>query len=172
MSKVKLLFAALGVGLLVSMVGAAIAALSVKRKIVPIDAPDADEVRLAAIFDSVMFKSTATAFRGGQVDLWFGGGVIDLRQATLDPAGARLEVRAVFGGCELLVPATWQVTTNVTGIGGAGDGRPNDDRLVGAPRLTVEGSVFFGGFGITSKLPDEAERAIQQEIEQKLGGPF
>jgi hypothetical protein len=164
------LVAVLWFGLFVAMAGAAVAALDRKRKIVPVAAPDADEVRLAAIFEPIAFESTATAFRGGQVDLWFGGGILDLRNATLDPAGARLEVRAVFGGCQLVVPETWHVTTQVSGIGGAGDGRPEIDRSIDAPHLTIEGVVFLGGLGVTSDVPEEAERSIKQAIAKRRAG--
>ena len=69
-------------------------------------------VRLVAIFSPVAFHSTASAFRGGTLDCWYGGGIVDLRDATLDPAGARLEVKAVFGGAQIVVPATggWRST--------------------------------------------------------------
>jgi hypothetical protein len=159
--------AVLWVGLMVSMAGAAIAALNMKRRIVPRAEPDADDVHLAAIFEPIAFESRATSFRGGEVDLWFGGGIIDLRKATLDPAGARLEVRAIFGGCQVLVPAEWQMTTNVVGMGGAGDGRPKADRPLDAPHLTVEGIAFFGGMGITSDIPEEAVRSVRDAIAKR-----
>ena len=157
-------------GLMVSAVGTAIAALTKKRQILPIDDPDADEVRLAAIFEPIVFESTASAFRGGTLDLWFGGGIIDLRKATLDPAGARLEVRAMFGGCQLLVPATWRVTTRVTGIGGAGDSRPQIERSSGSPSLTVEGITFFGGLGIASDIREEAVGSVREAIAKRQRG--
>ncbi len=161
------IIAVLWVGLMVAMAGAALAALNVKRRIVPMAEPDADEVRLAAIFEPIAFESRATSFRGGEVDLWFGGGIIDLRKATLDPAGARLQVRAIFGGSQILVPADWQVTTNVVGMGGAGDGRPKADRPIDAPQLTVDGVAFFGGIGITSDIPEEAVRSVRDAIAKR-----
>jgi Cell wall-active antibiotics response 4TMS YvqF len=161
------IIAVLWVGLMVSMAGAAIAALNMKRRIVPRAEPEANDVHLAAIFEPIAFESRATSFRGGEVDLWFGGGIIDLRNATLDPAGARLEVRAIFGGCQILVPAEWQVTTGVVGVGGAGDGRPKTDRPLDAPRLTVDGTYFFGGLGITSDIPAEAMRSVRQAIAKR-----
>ena len=86
--------------------------------------PDSDEVALAAIFDSVDLESRATSFRGGSLLCWFGGGTVDLRGATLDPAGARLTIRAIFGGGLLVVPDDWQVDLKVIGImGGVGDSR-------------------------------------------------
>lgn len=161
------IIAILGAGLMASMAGAAVAAMSMKQRIVPKAAPDSDEVVLAAIFEPIAFESTATSFRGGSVDLWFGGGVIDLRKATLDAAGARLDVRTVFGGAQVLVPESWNVTTNVSGIGGAGDGRTNVDRAVTAPRLTIEGTAFFGGLGVTSDIPTEAQQSLRDAVARR-----
>ena len=42
-------------GFVVSMVGAAVTALSLKRRFIPEASPDADEVRLAAIFEPISF---------------------------------------------------------------------------------------------------------------------
>ena len=159
--------AVLWAGFMLAMAGAAVAALRMKQRIVPNTSPDADEVQLVAIFEPIAFESRSTAFRGGRADLWYGGGIIDLRRAILDPAGARLEVRAVFGGCQLVVPADWQVTTQVVGIGGAGDGRPRIERSPGAPRLTIEGIAVFGGLGITSDIPEEAARSVREAVARR-----
>lgn len=154
-------------GLVASMVGSAVAALSLKRRFVQLASPSADDIRLAAIFEPISFESHATSFRGGEVELWYGGGIIDLRDATLDPAGATLRIRAVFGGAQLLVPESWQVTTRVVGIGGAGDGRPRMDRATDAPRLTIEGTAFFGGLGVTSDIPAEAVRSVREAVAKR-----
>ena len=161
------IIAILWAGLMASMAGAALAALSMKRQVFPKAAADADEVVLVAIFEPIAFESTATSFRGGKLELWYGGGIIDLRKATLDPAGARLDVRAVFGGCQVLVPESWQVTTNIRGIGGAGDGRPKVDRAPGAPQLTIDGVAFFGGLGVTSDIPAEAVRSVREAVARR-----
>lgn len=118
--------------------------------------PDANEVDLVASFEPLEFASTAPAFRGGTVTTWFGGGVLDLRDAHLDPAGATLNLSALFGGGQLVVPEDWNVTTRVVGIGGVGDGRSRADRPADAPHLTLEGVAVFGGWGITSAAPGEA----------------
>src|SRR5437762_12851184 len=102
-------FALFAAALMVTSVVSAIAAVLTKRRIVPLDAADADEVRVRAIFEPLTFRSTAPSFRGGTVDCWYGGGVIDLREATLDPSGAQLQVRAIFGVGEIVVPDSWQV---------------------------------------------------------------
>ena len=158
-------------GFMVAMAAAAVAALNARRTIVPKDEPGADEVQLVATFQPILFESTASSFRGGKVDLWFGGGVIDLRDATLDPAGALLDVRAMFGGCQLLVPESWKVTTRVMGIGGAGDTRPKVDRPLDAPHLSVEGIALFGGVGIASEIPEDATRSLRDAVAKRQRRP-
>jgi len=141
---------------------AAVAARGMRERIVRRDDPGADEVTLAAIFEPLQFRSTAQHFRGGTVECWFGGGILDLREATLDPAGATLRVRAVFGGGQIVVPDDWQVETRVVGFGGITDTRPRIDRSPTAPRLVIEGVVLFGGFGISSMVPEDAEQWVRR----------
>jgi hypothetical protein len=145
-------------------IGAAIAAASRKQQVVPLDDEDANEVRLVAIFSPVAFHSNATAFRGGSLDCWYGGGIVDLRDATLDPAGAHLEVKAVFGGAQIIVPRDWRVEVDVNGVGGARDVRPSRDLPVTAPLLTVSGSVLLGGIGVSSDIPREALEGVRAEM--------
>lgn len=119
--------------------------------------PAADDLDLVATFSGLDFRSTSGAFRGGSVTTMFGGGVLDLRGATLDPAGATLRVNALFGGGNLVVPEGWNVEARLKGIGGAGDGRAKMDRPADAPRLRLEGTVVFGGWGISSEPGDQKE---------------
>ena len=128
---------------------------ALKRRDVIEPEPDADEVELVASFAPLEYHSTSTAFRGGKVTTWFGGGVVDLRNAVLDPDGATLEVNALFGGGNLVVPEDWNVETRIIGIGGAGDGRAKLERSPDAPTLRVEGQALFGGWGITSSPADD-----------------
>lgn len=158
------LLALFGIGVVASAVVGAVAAYRAKRDFVPVDDPESDEIKLAAIFEPMSFKSKATAFRGGEVECRFGGGVIDLREATLDPAGAHLKVTAMFGGGQILVPDSWRVTTRVLGIGGAGDARPRIEREEGAPHLTIEGTAIFGGFGVASEMPEAAVQGLEDAV--------
>ena len=158
------LLALFGIGVVVTAVVGAIAAHRAKRDFVPLDDPEADEIRLAAFFEPLSFRSTARSFRGGSIDCRFGGGVVDLREATLDPGGARLDVKAQFGGAQILVPDSWRVTTRVPGIGGAGDGRPRTERGEEAPHLTIEGTAMFGGFGVASEMPEAATKGLEEAV--------
>ena len=153
-------------GLMLASIAGALAARAAKERIERLEDPHADEVRLSAIFEPIAFRSTAASFRGGTVDCWYGGGVIDLRQATLDPAGARLRVRAIFGGAQILVPETWRVSSRIVGIGGLGDGRPQVELAIEAPHLAIEGVAVFGGFGVMSEMSEAEARGLSDAVER------
>ncbi len=143
-------------GAIAGWIASVVAALAMKGTLVPDDDPTAPEVSLVAIFGPLDFATTAQGFRGGSVECWYGGGVIDLREATLDDGLARLHVRAVFGGGQILVPDTWRVTVEVKGIGGVQDAREvvaaTGEDGIPAPELVIEGTAIFGGFAVMSEL--------------------
>jgi len=100
-------------------------------------------------------------FRGAEVTTFMGGAMLDLRQAILAPgAEAVLDVFAVMGGCELLIPPHWVVSAPIVAIMGGID----DKRLVSRPsvieeatasvsappRLVLSGFVMMGGVTIRS----------------------
>ena len=124
-----------------------------KRQAIVAQDPQADEIDLVASFGPLEFHSEAGAFRGGSITTWFGGGTVDLSDATLDPAGATIRTSTLFGGGNLIVPDGWKVETHVMGIGGVGDARPPADRPDDAPTLHLEGTAIFGGWGIMSSAP-------------------
>jgi hypothetical protein len=126
--------------------------------------PDANELRLRVALGPLAFTSHAPALRGGFVDCWYGGGFVDLREATLDPAGAVLRVRAIFGGGQIIVPETWRMTAHVRGIGGLHDGRPGVDRAADAPHLTIEGVAMFGGFTVQSDLSEKEKTELEATV--------
>jgi hypothetical protein len=138
----------------VSMVAAAATAHNLKRTLVPTTDPSADEIVAVAIFDQLDVHSTSRNFRGGQLECWYGGGVLDLRDAVLAPEGATLQVRAVFGGGQILVPAEWKVVSTVRGAGGLQDMREAKGYASDAPELVIEGIVIAGGFAVSSELSD------------------
>jgi hypothetical protein len=139
-------------GMGVGMVAAAATAMNVKRSLVPTTDPSADQIVAVAIFGPLEFHSTSRNFRGGVLECWYGGGVIDLRDATLAPEGATLQVRAVFGGGQILVPADWKVVSTVRGMGGLQDIREAKGYAADAPELVIEGTLIAGGFAVSSEL--------------------
>ena len=171
------------IGWIASMIVGAVAALQAKRRIGPTTDESADEIVASAIFAPIDYHSTATAFRGGTLELWYGGGVIDLRDAMMAPGGATLHVRAIFGGGQILVPASWRVVSNVRGMGGLQDIRGAKGYSEDAPTLTIDGLLIAGGFAVMSELDrgtaqfhDEmmakradAEETVEKAIEAATG---
>ena len=136
------------------MVAAAATAHNLKRTLIPTTDPAADEIVAVAIFGPLDFHSTSRNFRGGRLECWYGGGVLDLRDAVLAPEGATLQVRAVFGGGQILVPADWKVVSTVRGMGGLQDIREAKGYAADAPELVIEGVLIAGGFAVSSELDD------------------
>jgi len=150
--------------LFVSMVAAWAAsaawAVASRRRFVPSGTEGSDRIELGAFFDELEFHSQAAAFRGGSVRCGFGGGVLDLSGATMDPAGAALHLTAIFGGGQILVPPSWRVETRGLGVfGGIVDARPDGARPDHGPVLAVEGIAFFGGFAVQVPAADKKRPA-------------
>jgi hypothetical protein len=109
-----------------------------------------DHINTISIFGGCNRKVTGD-FKGADLLAIFGGGGLDLRNATMGGDEAVVNVNAVFGGFEIRVPETWQVQLAVTGVFGGSDdkARQPDPRLVPNPKkLLIRGSTIFGGLGI------------------------
>jgi predicted membrane protein len=90
-------------------------------------------------------------FKGADLVAIFGGGGLDLRNATMSADEAVVNINAIFGGFEIRVPETWLCEVHVAGIFGGHEDKTHqpDSRLVPNPkRLIVKGSTIFGGMGI------------------------
>ena len=75
-----------------------------------------------------------------------------------------LNVKVVFGGGQVLVPASWRVVTAVSGLGGVQDVRGGKGYAEDAPTLTIAGTLIGGGFAVQSE-PDEAMNAVRDGIQ-------
>lgn len=140
-----------GFVILSSIVAAVVAAFA-KQRMISSGTETDNEFDLVTIFDGVDFASTAPAFRRGSALTWYGGGQIDLREATLDSDGARLTLRALFGGIQLIVPETWRVEQHVVAfLGGVGDRRETTEVQTAGPVLSIDGFAVFGGIDVTSE---------------------
>lgn len=96
---------------------------------------------------------TSKDFKGGRVTATFGGAEINLLQADSTEQNIVLEVRATFGGCEIIVPSNWDIKNEVETVLGSVE----DKRTLRAPdagenrkTLILRGSCFCGGIEIKS----------------------
>jgi hypothetical protein len=116
----------------------------------PMPESGADSVRIAAYFAGAEETVRSSAFRGGKVDVAFGGAKLDLRGASLALAGARLDASAMFGGIEILVPASWTVVVNARPILGGIENKtaPPVPGGPAGPALEINATAALGGITI------------------------
>ncbi len=109
--------------------------------------PAPGKVKLDAVFSGGKRKYDGEDFKGGTISAVFGGYELDLRRAFMSADSAVLKVDAVFGGCEIKIPETWNVTLH----GGAVFGGYSDESRHPAPgspgikQLIIQGGAVFGG---------------------------
>jgi predicted membrane protein len=111
-----------------------------------------DEFQVAAIFGGQKFASHAQHLRSASVVASMGGIDLDLRDATLDPAGATLDVKTTMGGVQVMVPEQWAVEVDQTGIAGGVQANvtPREELPVDAPTLHVHVAARMGGVLVTT----------------------
>ena len=135
-------------------IGSAAVAAVTKRRLETTKNPASNEPTAAAVFAGDRFESHAPALRIGRVITWCAGHDVDLRSATMDPSGATLNVRTMYGGTQVAIPRGWRVESHVRSIFGGTQVDTNDGDLPSdAPLLTLRGFSLFGGVRVTTS-PD------------------
>jgi hypothetical protein len=99
---------------------------------------------------------------------FMGGGEIDLREANFADREVVVNVVAVMGGVNVIVPPGVEVVVRGIGIMGGFDhreeGRAGDP---GAPRVIVTGFAFWGGVGVERKLTRAERLRLKEERRQE-----
>jgi predicted membrane protein len=95
-------------------------------------------------------KNSSKEFQGGEATAIMGGAEIDLSEAELAGGEAVLDLFAMWGGIDIIVPGDWMVENRVTPLlGGVEDSR----KTVGkdpAKRLVLRGFAVMGGIEISN----------------------
>ena len=105
------------------------------------------KINETAVFWGVDKVIKSKEFKGGEINVAFGGIKIDLREAKIAKEGAKINVNCAFGGVEILVPKDCRVITNGTGIFGGWDPKVEESKVT-EPVLEITGGVAFGGVEI------------------------
>jgi len=111
-----------------------------------------DFLQIDSVFGSVQKNIISKDFKGGEINVVFGGAEINLSQSDILEK-ATLEINTVFGGTKLIVPANWEIKSELTAVlGGVEDKRFIQRELTSASNkiLILKGSVVFGGIEIRS----------------------
>ncbi len=114
--------------------------------------PDSSDNRVEAnsVFGGTKRKVLSKDFKGGEINTVFGGNDLDLSQADINGT-ATLEVNVVFGGVKLIVPAHWQIKSEVDCVFGTVEDKRRDTNVAAENKtLVLKGGVVFGSIEIKS----------------------
>lgn len=110
-----------------------------------------------------------TVARRMKATCFWGGGMLDFREAKLAPGVTELHVTAIMGGLEIIVPPWLAVECDATAIMGGfeeldrGHGTPDPDRAL----LRITGFAVMGGVSIETRMPGESRRAAKKRIKKE-----
>jgi hypothetical protein len=118
-----------------------------------------DEKRLFAIMGGLDRRGAWTLPRKLKVTTLMGGALLDLREARFPPGPVDIEVIAIMGGAQIIVPPGLAVQTDGSAFMGGfqqvnrAPAHPDPD----APLLRVHGFAIMGGVDVQMRLPGESE---------------
>jgi predicted membrane protein len=114
-------------------------------------ADPSDFIDTTSIFGGIKKIVLSKNFKGGDITNFMGGSEINLTQADFK-GRVRIDTTNIFGGTKLIVPAHWDVQSQVVAVfGGVDDKRkpngvtPDPDKVV-----VLDGTCLFGGIEINS----------------------
>jgi hypothetical protein len=123
-----------------------------------------------AIFGGIDRRGSWTVPRRMKIVAMMGGAQLDLREARFPPGVIDLEVKAVMGGVQIVVPPGLAVQMHGSAIfGGFQDvNRAPANPDPEAPLLRVHGLAMMGGVNIEMRLPGESERGARRRERRAL----
>jgi len=104
-----------------------------------------DFIDSTTIFGGVHKKIVSKNFRGGDVTTVMGGTELDFTQADFTGI-ARLDVTQLMGGTKIIVPAHWEVRSEVTAVFAGYEDKRQQPAVTNPDKLLIlSGSSVFGG---------------------------
>ena len=111
---------------------------------------DSDAVlSLTAILGGAEHKGGGREFSHGTLTAFMGGVNVDFRDAKMIQDQAVLDVFAVMGGIEIIVPRDWKVESRVTPLLGGYEDKTDPPKDT-TKRLIIQGTVIMGGVEVKS----------------------
>ncbi len=126
-----------------------VAAAQVAKRILPSYGDETSDVFAAvAAMDGAEVVNRSDSFRAGSGTVVMGGMAIDLTRATITHS-ATLELTAIAGGIDVVVPPTWRVEMTVSAFAGGAENATDPDGVgEDAPLLVIDARTYFGGVSI------------------------
>ena len=109
-----------------------------------------DTIDFTTFMGSVKKNILSKNFKGGEVSNVFGGTELNLSQADIETT-ATLDLTNVFGGTRLIVPANWEIKSELVSVmGSIEDKRPMQSNVNSEAEkiLILRGNTFMGGIEI------------------------
>jgi hypothetical protein len=104
-----------------------------------------DFVDATTIFSGIHKKIVSKNFRGGDIVTLMGGTEIDLTQADFTGI-VRLDVTQIMGGTKIIVPAHWEVRSEVTAVFAGFEDKRQQPTVTNPEKvLVIDGTSIFGG---------------------------
>lgn len=97
------------------------------------------------VFSSINQKVNSDNFQGGEIIAVFGGGEVDFSQVKTKEKNIKLELVAVCGGLEIIIPDNWIVISEGVGILGGFDNKANGSQAKKTVEVTIKGVAVLGG---------------------------
>ncbi|MCW3117159.1 MAG: hypothetical protein JWM28_1241 [Chitinophagaceae bacterium] len=104
------------------------------------------------LFGSARKNMVTQHFAGGDLTSIFAAAELDLTSAGIQ-GKAVLDITAIFGGTELIIPSDWTIKSDIVSVfGSVKDKRIQSPALTEDPRkmLILDGTAIFGGIEIRS----------------------
>lgn len=107
-----------------------------------------DYIDATTVFGGVHKNILSKNFKGGDLTIFMGGAELNLNQADIQGT-AVLDITQIMGGTKIIVPANWEVRSQVTSVfGNIEDKRQNISATNPEKVLIIDGTSFFGGIEI------------------------
>lgn len=104
-------------------------------------------IRAVSILSGSEWRPT-TPFEGADLNATLGGVVLDLTGAPMVGNSATIDVFAVMGGIEIVVPREWTVTTQVVTFMGGCHEKRRPSSVPTTKQLIIRGFTMMGGIEI------------------------
>ncbi|HSG09657.1 MAG TPA: DUF1707 domain-containing protein [Longimicrobiales bacterium] len=135
-----------------------------------------DREIVLAILGGASRKGAWTPARRNYAFSLMGGTQLDFREASLGPGVTDVQVFAIMGGVEIVVPPGVNVESHGIGLLGGFDHRGGDDEPdMRAPTLRITGLAVMGGVDISVRHPGESardarrRRRLERREEKRIG---
>jgi len=125
-----------------------VAAQVAKRTLPSYGDEESDVFAAVAAMGGAEVVSCSDSLRAGSGTVVMGGMSIDLTKADITHS-ATLELTAVAGGIDVIVPPTWRVEMTASAFAGGAENSTDPDSIAeDAPILVIDARTYFGGVNV------------------------